>query len=100
MRINNLSFGNYNPNTIINNPPHITNHPFYEYMRDNKIDFDSTDLRMAKVVQNKDQEKDNFMTGLLCVTIGGVGVAGYVGRNKLRSGWRRASEGIKRVFHH
>ncbi|MCR4880562.1 MAG: hypothetical protein K6A44_01235 [bacterium] len=99
MRISAITFGNYNPNAIINNPPYITNHPFYEYMRDNKLDFDNTDLRAFKSVQHKEADKDSFMTGLFTVTLAGVGVAGYAGRNKLKSGWRRLSDSVKSAFH-
>lgn len=99
MRINSITFGNYNPATIINNPPHISNNPFYEYMRDNKLDFDSTNLKTFKAMVNNTQGEDDFMTGLLCATIGGIGVVGYVARKKVVNGWRRFSAGVKGAFH-
>ena len=102
MLVNSLSFGNYNANALINNPPYITNNPFYEYMRDNKLDFDSTDLRATKtVIQNSKQEetqKDSFMTGLFVATAGAGGLAAYAGRNKLIAGYRKMIDGIKHAF--
>lgn len=102
MLVNSLSFGNYNAGTLINNPPYITNHPFYEYMRDNKLDFDSTDLRAAKtVVRNtnpSETQEDNLMNALFAVTAGAVGTALYVGKNKLKAGYRKAIDGIKHLF--
>lgn len=99
MRICSLSFGNYNPNLIVNNPPYITNVPFYEYMRDNKLDFDNTDLRMFRVVQKKESEQDRAMTGLFCAAAGGAIVSGIILRNKIKNVYSRLKSGIKSAFH-
>ncbi len=99
MRINSLSFGNYNSASLVNNPPYITNYPFYEYMRDNKLDFDSTDLNAMKAVvqsaKREETQKDNFISGLFIATAGAVGVAGYICKNKLKAGYKSLMRKIK-----
>lgn len=99
MSITPIAIGSYNPATLINNPPYITNNPFYEYMRDNKLDFDSTDLRMTRAAIKNPNDSDKYMTGLFTATAGVVCVAGYIARNKLKRGWRILSDGARRVFH-
>ena len=93
MLVNSINFGNYNAKALVNNPPYITNYPFYEYMRDNKLDFDSTDLKMSQSIEgaekNAETKKDNIMTSLFVATASAVGLSIYVGRNKLRAGYRK-----------
>lgn len=104
MLINSLSFGNYNASTLVNNPPYITNYPFYEYMRDNKLDFESTDLKMTKKVIRKTEhtetQKDNFMTGVFVATAGAVGITACIGKNRLKAGYRKLADCFNRTFHH
>ena len=88
MQINLPNFGNYNPNAIVNNPPNITNHPFYEYMRDNKADFLKTDKKMLNAVIEKEQNQDKYMSRLLWGTVLAVGIALYMGRNKIKGLWQ------------
>ena len=68
MRINSLSFGNYNPQTIVNNPPYITNYPFWEYLTDKKMNFKYARLNTINAMKQEEEARDNLMTGLLTAT--------------------------------
>ena len=85
----------YNPAGIVNNPPHITNLPFYEYLRDNKLDFDTTDLKMAKIANKNEQKSSTFMSVLFWLTAIGAVLGIYAGRNKIKKGYNSAVEYCK-----
>ena len=95
MYISSQNFSNNNSNILVNNPPNITNYPFFEYMQDNKQNFDKVEIKNAKALQEKENRQDKYMTGLLWATILACGVGIYMGRNKLK----KIFKSIKNKFH-
>lgn len=98
MQINNISFGTYNPGTIVNNPPYITNHPFYEYMKENEYHYDIAEFNASKVLCDEERQHSNHMTKLLVGSLFAVGVTLIIARNKLKSGFYIVKEKCQSFF--
>ena len=98
MRINSPSFGNYNPQTIVNNPPYITNYPFWEYLTEKKMNFKYARLDTIKAMKQEEEARDNIMTGLLTATTAGVALGLLLFGNKVRQLYHSGTAIARKFF--
>jgi len=62
----------YTPQNIINNPPHITNHPMLEHTNIRTPEFKANEKELFHQVLKKEKRRDNIMTAIF---IGMLGIA-------------------------
>ena len=88
----------YNPKKLVNNPPYITNYPFYEYLVENKMDFKHAQLDLYKETKATRTREDNFMTSLLVVTLGVMLLAVIFAKKKVQNAYRFCIDGCKNLY--
>ena len=76
----------YNPQNIINNPPHITNQPILEHLYCHNQEFKANERMILQQKLKQEKTKDNILSVILIGMLAASGYALYKAYQKLKNG--------------